>query len=102
MAGQKRRYQRRLRVVRPRTHPEKVIPEEGKCYIAVQARDTLAFKQMLNVARSMFPTCLSPGSRTKILKRREDVIVAEPTRCSNSCDPKVKTMIPDQVSPFCV
>ena len=45
----------RLRVVRPRTHPEEVIPEKGKCHGAVQARDTLAFKQqMLNVAPSVF------------------------------------------------
>ena len=49
-AGRKRRRQHRLRVVRPRKHAEEVIPEKGKCYRAVQARDTLAFKQqMLNV-----------------------------------------------------
>ena len=98
MAGQKRRYQRRLRVVRPRTHPEKVIPEEGKCYIAVQARDTLAFKlQMLNVAPSVLPSRLNPKSRTKIRTGGKDAIVAETTRCGKSCDPKVKTMIADQV-----
>ena len=66
-AGRKRRQQHRLRVVRPRTHPEEVIPEKRKCYRAVQARDTLAFKQqMLNVAPSVFPSRLSPRSRTKI------------------------------------
>ena len=41
--------------------------EKGKCYRAVQARDILAFKQqMLNVAPSVFPSRLSPRSRTKI------------------------------------
>ena len=55
-----------LRVVRPGTHPEEDIPEEGQCYRAVQARDTLAFKQqMLNVAPSVLPSRLSPRSRTK-------------------------------------
>ena len=34
-AGRKGGWQHRLRVVRPRTHPEEVIPEEGKCYRAV-------------------------------------------------------------------
>ena len=52
---------------------------------------------MLNVAPSVFLSRLSPRSRTKIRARGEDVIVAETTRCSNSCDPKLKTMIPDQV-----
>ena len=65
--GRKRRQQHRLRVVRPRTHPEEVIPEEGKCNRAVQARETLAFKQpMLNVTPSVFPSRLSPRGRTKI------------------------------------
>ena len=65
--GRKRRWQHRLRVVRPRTHPEEVIPEEGKCYRAVPARETLAFKRhMLNVAPSVLPSRLSPRSSTKI------------------------------------
>ena len=65
--GRKRRQQHRLRVIRPRAHPEEVIPEKGKCYRAVQARDTLAFKQqVLNVAPSVFPSRLSPRSRTTI------------------------------------
>ena len=64
--GRKRRQQHRLRVVRPRAHPEEVTPEKGNCYRAVQARDTLAFKQqMLNVAQSVLPCRLSPRSRTK-------------------------------------
>ena len=96
--GRKRRQQHRLRVVQPRAHPEEVIPEKGKCYIAVQARDTLAFKQqMFNVAPSVFPSRLSPRSRTKIRTQGEDVIVADTTRRGNSCDPKVKTMIPNKV-----
>ena len=36
--GRKRRQQHRLRVVRPRAHPEEVTPEKGKCNRAVQAR----------------------------------------------------------------
>ena len=87
-------------MVRPRTHPEEVIPEEGirKCYRADQARDTLAFKQqMLNVASSVLPSRLNPKSRTKIRTGGKDAIVAETTRCGKSCDPKVKTMIADQV-----
>ena len=96
--GRKRRQQHRLRVVRPRARPEEVIPEKGKCYRAVLARDTLAFKQqMFNVAPSVFPIRLSPRSRTKTRTQGEDVIVAETTRCGNSCDPKVKTMIPNKV-----
>ena len=78
--GRKRRQQHRLRVVRPRAHPEEVTPEKGKCNRAVQARDTLAFKQqMFNVAPSVFPSRLSPRSRTKVrtCAQREDVIVAE-------------------------
>ena len=87
--GRKRRQQHRLRVVRPRAHPEEVIPEKGKCYRAVQARDTLAFKQqMFNVAPSVFPSRLSPRSKTKMRTQREDVIVAETTRRGNTCDPK--------------
>ena len=54
MPGRKRRQQHRLRVVRPRAHPEVVIHEKGKCYRAVQARDTLAFKQQVfNMAPSV-------------------------------------------------
>ena len=87
--GRKRRQQHRLRVVRPRAHPEEVTPEKGNCYRAVQARDTLAFKQqMLNVAPSVFPSRLSPRSRTKIRTQGEDVIVADTTRRGNSCGPK--------------
>ena len=98
MPGQKRRQQHHLRVVRPRTHPEEVIPEKSQCYRAVQARNTLAFKQqMLNAAPTVLPSRLSPRSRTKTRTRGEDVIVVETARCSNSCDPKVETMIPGQV-----
>ena len=93
--GRKRRQQHRLRAVRPRPHPEEVTPEKGKCNRAVQARDTLAFKQqMFNVTPSVFPSRLSPRSRTKIRTQREDVIVVETARRGNSCDPKVKTMVP--------
>ena len=96
--GRKRRQQHRLRAVRSRAHPEEVTPEKGKCNRAVQARDTLAFKQqMFNVAPSVFPSRLSPRSGTKIRTQGEDVIVAETTRRGNSCDPKVKTMIPNKV-----
>ena len=42
--GRKRRQQHRLRVGRPRTHPEEVMSEKGKCCRALQARDTLASK----------------------------------------------------------
>ena len=52
---------------------------------------------MFNVAPSVFPSRLSPRSRTKIRTLGEDVIVAETTRRGNSCDPKVKTMIPNKV-----
>ena len=85
--GRKRRQQHRLRVVRPRTHSKEVIPEKGNCHGAVQARDTLAFKQPMlnvnvnNVAPSVFPSLLCPRSRIKIRTRGEDVIVAETTRC---------------------
>ena len=98
--GRKRRQQHRLRVVRPRAHPEEVTPEKGKCNRAVQlqARDTLAFnQQMFNVAPSVFPSRLSPRSRTKIRTQGEDVIVAETARRGNSYDPKVKTMVPNKV-----
>ena len=96
--GRKRRQQHRLRVVRPRTHSKEVIPEKGKCHGAVQARDTLAFKQqMFIVAASVFTCRLRPRSRTKIRTPGEDVIVAENTRCGNSCVPKVKAMISNQV-----
>ena len=61
-----RRQQHRLRVVLPRTHSEEVIPEKGKCYRAVQARDTLAFQQqILNVAPSVFPSRSALGAETK-------------------------------------
>ena len=70
----------------------------GRCYRAVQARDTLAFKQqMFNVAPSVFPSRWSPRSRNKVRTQGEDVILAETTRCGNSCDPKVKTVIPNKV-----
>ena len=50
-------------------------PEKGKCNRVVQVRDTLAFKQqMFNVAPSVFPSRLSPRSRTKIRTQGEDVI----------------------------
>ena len=39
--GRKRRQQHPLRVVRPRAHPEEVIPEKGKCCRAVQVRDMM-------------------------------------------------------------
>ena len=85
-------------MVRPRIHPEEVIPEKGECYRAVQARDTLAFQQqMLDVAPSVFPSRLSPRSRIKIRTRGEDVIVAETTCCGNSSVPRVNSMISDQV-----
>ena len=69
--------------------PGRGHPGKGKCYRAVQARETLAFKQqMFNVAPSVFPSRLSPRNRTKIRTQGEDVIVAETTRRGNSCDPK--------------
>ena len=74
------------------------MPEKGKCYRAVEARDTPTFKQqMFNVAPSVFPNRLSPSSRIKIRTQGKDVIVAETTRRGNSCDPKVKTMVPNKV-----
>ena len=70
--GRKRRQQHRLRVVRPRAHPEEVIPEKGKRNRAVEARDTPTFKQqMFNVAPSVFPNRFSPSSRTKICMRMQ-------------------------------
>ena len=79
-------------------HPQEVIPEKGMCNRAVQARDILSLKQqVLNVVPSVFPSRLNPRSRTKIRTRGEDMIVAERTRCSNSCVSKVKTMVSDQV-----
>ena len=51
---------------------------------------------MLNVAPSVFPSRLRPRSRIKMQTRGEDVIVAGTTRWGNSCDPKVKTTIPDR------
>ena len=65
-------------------HPEEVMPENGTCYRTFQARDTLAFKQqMLNVAPPLFPSRLSPRSRTRIwtistVQWSEDVIKADP------------------------
>ena len=55
--GRKRHSQHRLCVVRPRTHPEEVTPEKGKCYRAVQAGDTLVLQQqMLSVSTSLIIT----------------------------------------------
>ena len=65
--GRKRRYQHRLRVVCPGTHPQEVIPEKLKRNRAIEAKDTLAFKQqVLNVAPSVFPSRLNLRSRTRI------------------------------------
>ena len=65
--GRKRRYQHRLRMVCPGTHPQEVIPEKRKRNRAIEAKDTLAFKQhVLNVAPSVFPSRLNLRSRTRI------------------------------------
>ena len=97
--GRKRHEQHHLGVIGSRTRAEEVMLEKGNCHRAAQARGTREFKQQaFNVAPYMFLGRLSPRSRSIILTRGEDGVLAETTRGvhRNGSFSKGKKMIPGQ------
>ena len=63
----KRCKQHRRCMIRPKTRLKEVIPEKCNRQRASRAQNTRAFKQQVfDVARPVFPVCVSPRSRPKI------------------------------------
>ena len=93
--GRQRREQHRLGVIGSLTRPDEVIPGQGACRRAAQARDTWAFTwQLFYVAPSVVPGRLRPRSRSKIMTQEKDMVVAQTTRTVSSCFPVLKKVIP--------